>query len=67
MTSVERLFSYTDLEPETEPSLAIEPPADWPKYGIITGERMTYRYSPTSPAILKGLNFCIRHKEKVRA
>lgn len=65
MTSAERIFSYCELEPEKEPALPIEPPANWPQYGIITGERMTYRYSPSGPAVLKAVNFCIRHKEKV--
>ncbi|XP_065177457.1 ATP-binding cassette sub-family C member 4-like [Sycon ciliatum] len=65
MTSAERVFSYCELESEKQPDLPIQPAADWPQYGIITGERMTYRYSPEGPPVLRAINFCIRHQEKV--
>ena len=65
MTSTERILTYSSLEPEVEPDNPITPPDNWPQYGIITGERVTFRYKDDGPLVLKGLNFCIRHKEKV--
>ena len=53
----------------TEASLDTEeehtPPSEWPKHGIISGEQVSFAYSPDAPKVLKNLRFCIRAHEKV--
>ena len=67
MVSVERILEYCDLEPEGALEKSeTKPGTDWPKYGIISGEKLSFAYHSSLPLVLKDLYFCIRSKEKVR-
>ena len=67
MTSVERVVSYSRLEPEPGYQKEAEVPVDWPTHGSISFESVSFRYYPSGPTILKGkclwLNF-FRPKKK---
>ncbi|CAH1780700.1 unnamed protein product [Owenia fusiformis] len=67
MTSVERIIEYTHLQSEAELDSGpnSKPPSDWPKHGIITGEKASFKYSEEAPVVLKNLYFCVRAQEKV--
>ncbi len=67
MTSVERVIEYSHLTPEAplESDPDSKPPSDWPKHGIITGEKAVFRYTEDGPKVLKDINFCVRAQEKV--
>ena len=66
MTSTERVMEYSRLEQEPQGNEGtLEVPVNWPKYGIITFERVYYAHHPTMPYVLKNLNLCIRSEEKV--
>ena len=67
MVSVERILEYCDLEPESALEISeTKPTIDWPKYGIISGEKLCFSYHSSLPMVLTDLYFCIRSKEKVR-
>nr|XP_022908005.1 probable multidrug resistance-associated protein lethal(2)03659 [Onthophagus taurus] len=67
MTAVERVLQYTDLERESALETVKEkkPPPSWPSEGKLEFSRLFLFYSPDEPAVLKGLNFIIKPKEKV--
>jgi ATP-binding cassette subfamily C (CFTR/MRP) protein 4 len=68
MVSVERVLEYCDLEPESEMEIMeTKPSKEWPQYGIISGEKLSFSYHPSLPVVLKDLYFCIRSKEKVKS
>ena len=67
MTSVERVISYTKLEPEGEwyedmPDV----PSSWPVHGLVTAEGVSFQYHPSLPRVLRNVYFCIRPNEKVK-
>ena len=66
MTSVQRIFTYIQLESEKETSCPIEPSEDWPQHGGIAGENVTFRYSDDGAVVLSDLRFKIQPGEKVR-
>ncbi|KAH9924948.1 multidrug resistance-associated ABC transporter [Amylocystis lapponica] len=72
LNSVERVVEYLDLP--QEPSAIIEenrPPAYWPsssspnKDSMIAVEDLVIKYSPDLPAVLHGVSFNIKAKERV--
>ncbi|XP_057311415.1 ATP-binding cassette sub-family C member 4-like isoform X1 [Hydractinia symbiolongicarpus] len=65
MTSVERVFEYTKLEPEPDNGTSKDLRKTWPEYGLITGEGASFAYHSSLPYVLKKLYFCIRPMEKV--
>ncbi|KAJ8918453.1 hypothetical protein NQ315_008150 [Exocentrus adspersus] len=64
MTSVERVYEYTNLEPEVDRD-AKETPKYWPENGGIRFIKLCLRYLPEEPYVLKDLTFEIKPKEKV--
>lgn len=67
MVSVERVLEYCDLEPESKiDNKEIKPSKEWPQFGIISAEKLSFSYHSSLPNVLKDLNFCIRSKEKAR-
>ena len=54
MTSVERVISYSRLEPEPGYEKEAEVPVNWPTHGSISFEGVSFRYYPSGPTILKG-------------
>eukprot|EP00117_Sycon_ciliatum_P000163 scpid4992/ scgid1440/ Multidrug resistance-associated protein 4; ATP-binding cassette sub-family C member 4; MRP/cMOAT-related ABC transporter; Multi-specific organic anion transporter B len=65
MTSSERILAYSELEAEREPALPVQLPENWPQHGRVTGEDVSYSYSPDGAAVLKELNFDILPGEKI--
>ncbi|EDO38354.1 predicted protein, partial [Nematostella vectensis] len=63
--SVKRVMEYSQVEPEPESSEPLELPPTWPKYGILTAERLSYSHHKTLPRVLRNMNFCIKGGEKV--
>ncbi|XP_078362204.1 ATP-binding cassette sub-family C member 4-like [Oculina patagonica] len=65
MTSVERVITYTELDPEPGYSIKTTPRDDWPRDGSISFKNVTLRYYDGGPQILKNLSFKIQGKRKV--
>ena len=65
MVSVERVMTYTQLEPEPGYTRNIHPPHDWPRLGSIQLKNVSLRYYPGAPTVLNNLNFTIKAGEKV--
>ena len=66
MTSAERCFEYSELEPEIDDGKSKKLRDTWPEYGLITAEGASFAYHSSLPCVLRELNFCIRSREKVR-
>ncbi|CAF4787245.1 unnamed protein product, partial [Rotaria sp. Silwood1] len=66
MTSAERVIEYIDLQPEESSNIKNLKilPSHWPIGGIIF-DNLSFRYSSTSPWILKNLNISIEPKQKI--
>lgn len=67
MNSVERIRDYLQVEPEAaRHSLpGHEPPKNWPQRGAIKVEKLTLRYAPDLPAVIKGVTFDVEPSAKV--
>ena len=65
MTSVERVMTYSKLEPEHGYHVTTQPPDTWPQQGAIRVEDMSLRYVEGGATVLRGLSFSIQAKEKV--
>ncbi|VEN61103.1 unnamed protein product [Callosobruchus maculatus] len=64
MISVERVQEYAVLQQETDEGKD-QPPLNWPDEGKIEFDKMSLRYSPDDPFVLKEVTFVIQPKEKV--
>lgn len=62
--SAERVIQYLKPEPEaadeTAPEVAAKMHPDWPQAGAISVAKLTMRYRPGMPLVLKGLSFEVR-------
>ena len=65
MTSIERVMTYSKLEPEPGYHVTTQPPDTWPQQGAIQVEDMSLRYVEGGATVLRGLSFSIQAKEKV--
>ena len=65
MTSVERVISYTKINPEPGYSAEDRPPESWPNEGSLTIEDLSLVYFEGGPRVLKDVNVTICSKEKV--
>ncbi|XP_057310595.1 ATP-binding cassette sub-family C member 4-like [Hydractinia symbiolongicarpus] len=65
MTSVERVFEYTKLEPEPDNGTNKGLRETWPEKGSITSEGASFSYHTSLPCVLKKMDFCIRPMEKI--
>ncbi|XP_049888074.1 probable multidrug resistance-associated protein lethal(2)03659 [Pectinophora gossypiella] len=67
MTSVERIFEYTNLpqEPALKSDEDKKPPPDWPAEGAIHFDNLTLRYTPNGNVVLNKLQLQIKSKEKI--
>ncbi|KAF4522900.1 hypothetical protein B566_EDAN012058 [Ephemera danica] len=67
MTSVERVLEFSKLD--SEPPLITErknaPPKDWPMKGEVVFDKLSLRYSPSEPSVLKQISFTVNPGEKV--
>ena len=70
MTSAERIYEYSQLEPENRPYSRttdnfIQPAKDWPSQGVIEFKNYTFRYRPDLETVLKQINLRIESQEKI--
>ena len=65
MTSVERVFTYTEIDPEPGYCTETQAPEDWPTAGSMTLHDLSLTYLEGAPAILNSINVCFAAKEKV--
>ena len=65
MTSVERVLTYTEIEPEPGYDIDTKPPENWPHDASITFNNVSLRYYPGGPRVLKDLNVSIEGKAKI--
>ena len=65
MTSVERVLTYTNIEPEPGYNIKTLPPINWPRNGHVSFRNVILRYYPGGPQVLKNLNFEIQGKTKL--
>ena len=65
MTSVERVFTYTKIDPEPGYLTDTQPPEDWPKTGSLTLRDLSLAYLKGAPRILDDINVSVTAKEKV--
>ncbi|XP_057310596.1 ATP-binding cassette sub-family C member 4-like [Hydractinia symbiolongicarpus] len=65
MTSVERVFEYTKLEPEPDNGNSKKLRKTWPEQGSISGTGASFTYHSSLPHALRKLHFDIRPMEKI--
>ena len=65
MTSVERVMTYTEIEPEPGYSTESNPSGSWPSVGSLEVRDLSLVYFEGGPCVLKDISFCVRSKEKV--
>ncbi|KAF8307176.1 P-loop containing nucleoside triphosphate hydrolase protein [Clavulina sp. PMI_390] len=63
--SVERIEQYINIEQELEPSTGRQPPAAWPTSAQLRVEKLSARYSPDGPDVLRNISFNCSSGEKV--
>ena len=65
MTSVERVFTYTEIDPEPGYKTDTPPPKAWPTAGSLELHDVSLAYLKGAPATLNRISVCIASKEKV--
>lgn len=66
LNSIERVIEYSDLPQEAPHHIKETKPAeDWPQIGCIEMNKVTFRYRPELPIVLKSVTISIRGGEKV--
>lgn len=69
MNAVERIVEYLEKElesdHETKPDVALGLPVGWPQKGELAIEKLSMRYRPGLPLVLKNLSFTVNAGEKV--
>ena len=65
MTSVERVFTYTEIDPEPGYNTEALPPEEWPTTGSLTLRDLSLTYLKGAPAILNNISVCVADKETV--
>ena len=65
MTSVERVMTYTGIEPEPGYSTESSPSRTWPNEGSLDVRDLSLVYFEGGPCVLRDINFCVCSKEKV--
>jgi len=67
MNSVERIRDYLQVDSEAaRRSLpGHEPPKDWPQKGAIKVEKLTLRYAPDAPTVIRNVSFEVEPSAKV--
>ncbi|KAJ7167899.1 P-loop containing nucleoside triphosphate hydrolase protein [Mycena filopes] len=63
--SLERIQQYIDIEQEPKSTEAGKPPAHWPSSGELIVEKLSARYSPDGPKVLRDISFRINSGERV--
>ncbi|KIY46182.1 P-loop containing nucleoside triphosphate hydrolase protein [Fistulina hepatica ATCC 64428] len=64
-SSLERIQQYLKVEQEPESTPEGVPPAYWPASGDLVVEKLSARYSPDGPKVLRDISFVIKSGERV--
>ncbi|OAD76740.1 hypothetical protein PHYBLDRAFT_185838 [Phycomyces blakesleeanus NRRL 1555(-)] len=66
MNAIERAHEYLELEPESANTIVtVSPPHSWPEAGKIEVKDLVIQYGPDTPAVLRGVSFKTRPREKI--
>ncbi|XP_054154952.1 ATP-binding cassette sub-family C member 2-like [Oppia nitens] len=65
IVSVERVDEYTKLKPEADWQSTVELPTDWPSSGSVRFDGYGTRYRPGLDLVLRGIDVCIKPREKI--
>ena len=65
MTSVERVMTYTEIEPEPGYNTETHSAGPWPNEGSLSVQDLSLVYFDGGPLVLKDVSFCVCSKEKV--
>ena len=65
MTSVERVISYTEIEPEPGYENSIQPPEGWPQHGKVQMENVSLVYYSGGPQVLNDISVSIEPQQRV--
>ncbi|KAF7731738.1 hypothetical protein EC973_008252 [Apophysomyces ossiformis] len=63
--AVERVLEFLEIEQEATAISEVRPPPEWPTEGSITVQNLEISYAPNLPAVLRGLSFSIKPREKI--
>ncbi|KAJ7093000.1 hypothetical protein B0H15DRAFT_972793 [Mycena belliarum] len=63
--SLERIQQYIDIEQEKKPTETGRPPAHWPSSGELVVEKLSARYAPGGPKVLRDISFRVKSGERV--
>ena len=65
MTAVERIITYTELDPEPGYKVKQLPPENWPDKGSITFQDVSMTYHPGGPKVLRNISLSIKAGAKI--
>ena len=65
MTAVERVITYTELDPEPGYKVKRLPPEKWPEKGSITFQDVSMSYYPGGPQVLRNISLSIKAGAKI--
>ena len=66
MTSVERISDYSKILPEAPMEIPErKSPPDWPRFGALTFDQVSFAYFKGGPNVLQKVSFTVKAKEKV--
>ncbi|CDS14473.1 hypothetical protein LRAMOSA06642 [Lichtheimia ramosa] len=63
--SIERVQEYLNIEQEPAARTSIIPRPQWPETGAVKVKDLVMQYAPDTPAVLRGLSFETRSREKI--
>ncbi|RHY03551.1 hypothetical protein DYB26_005546 [Aphanomyces astaci] len=65
MVAPERVAEYTNVEQEAPRVIPGSAPSSWPQDGSVRFDRVSFRYKPNDPLVLKDISFDVKSGEKV--
>ena len=65
MTAVERVITYTELDPEPGYKVKQLPPENWPDKGSVTFQDISMTYHPGGPQVLRNISLSIKAGAKI--
>ncbi|RHZ29225.1 hypothetical protein DYB37_012590, partial [Aphanomyces astaci] len=65
MVAPERVAEYTNVEQEAPRVIPGSVPSSWPQDGSVRFDRVSFRYKPNDPLVLKDISFDVKSGEKV--
>ncbi|PPR05039.1 hypothetical protein CVT24_010185 [Panaeolus cyanescens] len=65
LVHLERIQAYIDIDHEPPSTESGEPPAAWPRSGTLTVEKLSAKYSPDGPNVLRDISFHVETGERI--